>query len=62
MDNSECQARSVATDPMLRGTNFSFTPKDLDVAIERLNAGLGFDGVHTEKNQKCKALLPQFIM
>ena len=49
LDNSECQAHSVPTDPMLRGTNFSFTPKDLDVPMDRLNPGLGFDGVHTEQ-------------
>ena len=47
---------------MLRGTNFSFTPKDFDVAIERLNPGLSFDGVHTEQTINVKTLLPQFIM
>ena len=54
LDNSECQAHSVATDPMLWGTNFSFSPRDLDVAIDRLNPGTGFDSVHTSdiKNSK----------
>ena len=47
MDNSECQAQSVATDPKLRGTNFSFSLKDLDVAIDRLNPGTGFESLHT---------------
>ena len=46
-DNSECQAHSVATDSMLRGTNFSFSLKVLDVAIDRLNPGTSFDSVHT---------------
>ena len=54
LDNSECQAHSVATDPMLRGSSFSFTPKDLDDAIDRLNQGLGFDGVHTEQIKNAK--------
>ena len=54
LDNSECQAHSVATVPMLRGTDFSFSPKDLDVAIDRLNFSAGFDRVHTShiKNSK----------
>ena len=39
---------------MLRGTIFSFTLKDLDVAIDRLNPGLGFDGVHTEQIKNAK--------
>ena len=54
LDNSEYQAYSVATDPMLRGTTFSFSPRDLDVANDKLNPGTGFDSVHTShvKNSK----------
>ena len=54
LDTSECQGHSVATDPMLRRTNFSFSLNDLDVAIERLNPCAGFDSVHTShiKNSK----------
>ena len=47
LDNSECQAHSVATDPMLCETNVTFSLKDLDVALDRLNLGTGFDSVHT---------------
>ena len=47
LHNSECQTHSVSTDPMLRGTNFSFPPRDLDVAIDRLNPDTDFDSVHT---------------
>ena len=54
--NYECQAHSVATDHMLRGTNFSFSffPRNIDVAIDKLNPGTGFDSVHTPhiKNPK----------
>ena len=54
LDNSECQAHFVATDPILRGTNFSFSPRDLDVGIDRLNPSTGLDSVHTShiKNSK----------
>ena len=45
--NSECQAHSIAYDPMLHGTIFYFSPNELDVAIDRLNPSNGFDGVHT---------------
>ena len=45
--NSVCQSHSVATDPMLCGTNFSFFPKGFGVAIDRLNPGTGFDSLHT---------------
>ena len=34
-------------DPMLCGTDFYFSLKDLDVVIDRLNPGTGFDSVHT---------------
>ena len=54
LDNSECEAHAVATDPMLRGTNFSFTPKDLEVAIDRLNPGTGFDGMNTDQIKNAK--------
>ena len=54
MDNSECQTHSVAIDPMLRGTNFSFSLKDLDVGIDRFNPYTGFDSLHSShiKNSK----------
>ena len=54
LDNNECQAHSVATDPMLHGTKFYFSPKDLDVANDRLNPGRGFDGVHTYRIKNAK--------
>ena len=56
LDKSECQAYFVATDPMLRETIFSFSLKDLDAAIERLNPGTVFDGVHTshmKSSERC---------
>ena len=34
--------------------NFYNTLLDLHVAIERLNSGLGFDGVHTEQIKNAK--------
>ena len=43
MDDSEWNAH---TDPMLHGTDF-FSPIDLDVAIDRLIPGTGFDSVHS---------------
>ena len=46
LDNSECQAHSVATDPMLCGINLYFSLIDLDVAVDRLNPSTGFDSVH----------------
>ena len=46
LNNSECQAHSVATDTFLGWTNFSFSPKKLDVVIDRLNMGTVFDSVH----------------
>ena len=58
LDNIKCQAHSVATGHMFRRTSFSFSLKDIDFAIERLNSGTGFGNVH----QKIKVLLPQFIM
>ena len=54
LDNNESQAHSVATDPMLYGTNFYFSLKDLDVAIDRLNTGTGFDRVHTSHIKSSK--------
>ena len=54
LDNSERRTHSVGPDPMLRGTYFSFTPKDLDVALDRLNPGTGFDGVHTDQIKNAK--------
>ena len=54
LDNSECQAHSVATDPMIRGTTFSFSPTDLDVAIDRLDPGTGFESVHTSHIKSSK--------
>ena len=53
LDDSECQANSVATDPMLRGTNFFFL-KDLDDVIDRLNPGTSFDSVHTSQIKNSK--------
>ena len=56
-------AKSFHTDPMLRDIKFSFPPKDLDVAIDALNPGTGFNSVHTHlPHQKFKSLLPQFII
>ena len=39
--NGECQAHSVATNPMLRGTSFYFSLKNLDVATDRLDPVTG---------------------
>ena len=54
LDTSEHQTHSVANDPMLRGTNFSLSLKNLDVTLDRLNPNTGFDSVHTThiKNSK----------
>ena len=43
LDRSECQTHSVANDPMLRRTNFSFCLKDHDVTNDRLKPGKGFN-------------------
>ena len=61
LDNYECQAHFAVTDPMLRGTNFSFSPKDLDVAVDRFNPGTGFDGVHTYHIKNAKRCYSKFI-
>ena len=62
LDISQCQAHSLVTDPMLCGTIFSFSLKDLGVSIDRLNTGTGFDSVHNSHIKKFKALKPKFLM
>ena len=54
LDESKCQAHSLATDPMLRWTNFSSALKDLDVAVDRLNPCTGFNSGHTFHNKNSK--------
>ena len=54
LDNRKCQTNSAATNPILRRTDFSFSLKDLEVAIERLHQGTGFDSVHTSHIKSSK--------
>ena len=43
LDNNECQAHSVTTNPAFRRTNFYFPLKNLDVTIKRLHPVIYLD-------------------
>ena len=62
MYNCVCPVHCVATDFVLRRTNFYFSRKDLDVAIERLSPGTGFDNVHTPYIEKSRLCYGNFFM
>ena len=61
VDNIKCKAHCVATDSMLLSTNFSFSMKDFDVAIEGLNPGTGVNNVQTSHIKNSKRICPKLI-